>query len=103
MLNMKRHKLPPEYGPIEETVEDILNYVNEGYPPGDFLYAVLTNNLKEAFGRADSNNREYMFQIVSFLWNHVPSGCWGSPEKVKAWLDFKRQQREMENVAERKE
>ena len=61
-------------------------YIENRIPPGGFLMAVLSNNLVEACSRADSINRERLFDIVSFLYNEVPSVCWGSPEKVKAWL-----------------
>jgi hypothetical protein len=53
--------------------------------PGDFLAAVIRNNLKEALGRADIENRAAIFDIVSWWYNEAPSPCWGSPEKVKAW------------------
>lgn len=76
----------------KQTIDD---YVNLGLQPGDFIRAVLTNNLKEAFGRADSENREAMFDIVSYCYNHIPASCWGSPEAVEAWLSFKHQQRRM--------
>lgn len=61
-------------------------YVENRIPPGGFLTAVLENNLFEALMRADSINRERLFDIVSFLYNEVPSGCWGSPKAVKTWL-----------------
>ena len=92
---------PGQYAHIQDTVESIDRYVNDGIPPGDFLFAVLSNNLKESFKRADSNNCRYMADIVRYLYNYVPSACWGSPESVKTWLDFKRQQREMERVSKR--
>jgi len=27
--------------------------------------------------------------IVKYIYNNVPSGCYGSPEEVKKWLDGK--------------
>ena len=53
--------------------------------PGDFLTAVIQNNLTEALGRADDENRVAIFDIVSWWYNEAPAPCWGSPEKVKAW------------------
>lgn len=61
-------------------------YVNDHTPTGGFLQAVLENNLRESFGRADEEAREQLFEIVSYCYNHIPSNCWGSPEKVEAWL-----------------
>lgn len=71
------------------TLESIQRYVEDGIPPGDFLYAVLTNNLREAFGRADEDNLAAMGDIVAFCWCKIPSQCWGSPEKVSAWMKQK--------------
>jgi len=65
----------------------ILNYVQNRVPPGHFLYAVLTNNLREAFGRADESNTTAMRDIVAYCYNKIPATCWGSPEHVKAWLE----------------
>ena len=71
------------------TKDRIDAYVSDGVPPGGFLQAVLANDLREAFGRADENNRGAMFDIVSYCWNKIPGECWGSPEKVKAWIERK--------------
>lgn len=73
---------PPPPG----VIESLELYVKERIPPGDFLYAVLTNNLRESFGTADENNRAAMFEIVSYCWNKIPADCWGSRERVQAWL-----------------
>jgi hypothetical protein len=64
----------------------LIRYILYGVPTGSFLQAVLSNDLMEAFGRADIFNRAGMFSIVSFLYNHAPSQCYGSPEKYSAWL-----------------
>ena len=61
-------------------------YVENRVSPGGFLTAVLCNDLRESFARADDINRLRMFDIVSWLYNEAPSPCWGSPEKVKNWL-----------------
>ena len=72
----------PEY-----TKASIDRYAKDRVPTGGFLYAVLTNNLSEAVGRADSANRLHLPAICSYIYNEIPSACWGSPEKVKKWLE----------------
>jgi len=62
-------------------------YIEGRTPPGGFLTAVLNNNLMEAMGRADRINRERLFDICNFLYNEAPAVCWGSPERVKRWLE----------------
>jgi len=52
---------------------------------GDFLTAVLENNLMEAVGRADDINREHLHTICMFVHNELPANCHGSPAKVLAW------------------
>jgi len=83
----------------QDTLESINLYVAEGIPPGDFLLGVLSNDLREAFGRADSRNTEAMEHIVAYCYNKIPSACWGSRDKVNAWLSFKLQQRTMQQQA----
>lgn len=67
-------------------IDGIRNYVDERIPPGGFLNAVLENDLKEAFSRADEQSLAGMFGIVSYCYNEIPGVCWGSPQKVEAWL-----------------
>jgi len=54
---------------------------------GDFLTAVLENNLMEAVGRADHINKQLLPEICMYVYNEMPSTCHGSPEKVKLWLE----------------
>jgi hypothetical protein len=61
-------------------------YIEHRVPPGNFLTAVLSNDLRRACERADDVNRHLLFEIVGWLYNEAPSPCWGSPEKVAAWL-----------------
>lgn len=66
-------------------------YVNNGIPTGDFLYAVLTNNLFEAAGRADEGNRYNLAAICEYIYNYIPAPCWGTKEKVAEWLKLHRE------------
>lgn len=61
-------------------------YIENGIPPGSFLTAVLSNDLMEAFRRADDVNRLAMLDYAMFLHNEAPCGCFGSPEHVKDWI-----------------
>ena len=70
-----------------DTKESLDLYVSHRYQPGGFLIAVLENNLMQAMGRADEENRRDIFEIASYVYNDMPSACHGSPEKVRAWLD----------------
>jgi hypothetical protein len=61
-------------------------YRDFGRCPTDFTYAVLTNNLMDAFGRADEANLKDLADIVAYIKETMPVGAWGSPEKVAGWL-----------------
>lgn len=67
-------------------IDGIRRFVDDRIPPGGFLTAVLENDLKEAFSRADNESIAGMFEIVAYCYNEIPGVCWGSPEKVLAWL-----------------
>jgi hypothetical protein len=57
-----------------------------GLPTGDFLRAVLENNLEQAISRADDINIHALPHIVAYVRECVPSIAWGSSEKVNRWL-----------------
>jgi len=61
-------------------------YIENGIPAGSFQTAVLSNDLMEAFRRADDVNRLAMLDYAMFLANEAPCGCFGSPEHVKDWI-----------------
>ena len=64
----------------------IKRYIENHIEPGDFLMAVLTNDLTGAVGRADNENMANLPAYVSYLYNEAPSACWGSKEKVAVRL-----------------
>ena len=65
----------------------ITAYVVNRQPTGDFLTALLHNDLVAAFGRADERNTAALSEWTKLIYNDVPSGCWGSPEVVRAWIN----------------
>ena len=76
------HKIP------EHMREAMRLWIERGVPGGSFLNSVLCNDLFGAFGRADDINRAALGDYVSFLYWDAPSGCWGSPGKVKDWAEM---------------
>jgi hypothetical protein len=63
-------------------------YVERGIMPGDFLTALLSNDLVEAFRRADDNNTAAMRSWALFVYSDLPRGCWGSREIVQTWCKY---------------
>lgn len=80
-------KLRPPKVPLPPgCFESIELYVMEGISGGDFLNAVMENNLREAFGRADNAHRDALFEIVSYCYNNIPGECWGDKDRVIQWM-----------------
>ena len=69
----------------EITRESLDAWAESARPTGGFLRAVLENNLREAFARADYDNTLAMPAIMSYVYNELPGLCWGSPGRVAEW------------------
>ena len=77
---------------IPEHIREELELYRAGqhpYPFGDFLTAVLANDLVGAFKRADDQNTRIMRDYAAYLYNKMPGRCgdptrdyWGSCEAV---------------------
>ena len=77
-----------EYDRIPQSTRDSLDrYAQQRIPVGDFLTAVLSNNLFGACAYADQHNIVALGQIVKYIYNHLPSGCHGSADNVAKWLN----------------
>jgi len=65
----------------------VSRYILQGIKPGGFLTAILSNDLKEAAGRADSSNQRMLFEWASFIVNYIPAPSQGGPEQVNDWIN----------------
>lgn len=81
MLNTAKYPMIPE-----RTLNSLVLYVEHGTSIGDFLYAVLSNDLVESVNCADTENAQVLSDIVRFVYNEIPSAAWGNPNKVNAWM-----------------
>lgn len=71
----------------DHMMDALKRYTEHGQQPGGFLCAVITNDLKEACGKADDNNMRIIPAYVAWLYNEAPSGSWGTPEQFEAWTN----------------
>jgi len=78
---MKPFRIP------EHMHDGIVLYLVHKIPPGGFLTAVLENDLFGACSKADHINIGLLYVYCTFFYTVCPPGCYGSPEKVKAWLE----------------
>jgi len=81
----KAKELLPDY-----MVGALVRYFNCHIPPGDFLTAVLSNDLAEAVNRADEVNRHALGDYIIWLYNYAPGrpNGWGSPQAVQDWIAY---------------
>lgn len=61
-------------------------YIEEKVAPGHFLRFALENNLVQSINRADGESLGTLTALASFIYNELPTACWGSKEKVDQWL-----------------
>jgi len=54
---------------------------------GSFVWACITNDLSLAVGKADQHMTDRIEDIVMYLNNCFPVGCWGDEEAVKGWSE----------------
>jgi len=74
-------------GPIDHLMPGLQRYFDHHIETGSFLRSVLENDLRSACARAaDVGTRWALFELVTYIELSAPEECWGSPEKVKAWL-----------------
>lgn len=74
-------------------MDGMRNYIEHGVPPGSFLTAVICNDLFEACGHADDTNLRNIPAYCSYFYSEAPPQCWGSSEKMHAWMTRKAAQR----------
>ena len=68
--------------------DGVIRYIQHGVPPGSFLTAVFSNDLKGAVARADYINLRRIVDYAQYMMWHMPSVCQGSPEKVAEWIEI---------------
>lgn len=71
----------------ERMVNAMVKYIWQGQPVGEFLQAVIGNDLFDAAFRADTVNIRLLKQYAMFFHNTAPPDCFGSRKKYKAWLE----------------
>ena len=67
--------------------DQIIDYICTGRVTGGFMFALMSGNLYKAVQKADDTNRLQIVQLVEWIYNHAPIGCYGSEERVHAWVD----------------
>ena len=78
----------------------VTRYIDSGIQPGDFLTAIICNDLKVAVDRADTENMGNLPAYVAYFTNHAPMNCWGSKANMTSWIKTKRAEAEFKQENE---
>lgn len=81
--------LPQDRTVPDRFTEPLERYVETGRLPGDFLTAVLENDLRRAVGLATEDSLELLPALVRWLTWEAPHAAWGSRESVESWRERK--------------
>jgi len=92
-MNEIEIEIDEKTGVPKHTLSALSHYVNLGIPTGGFLRSVLSNDLMGSFARADDFNLKAMKEIVSYIYNELPSNCHGSADRYLDWLAIFRDNR----------
>ena len=76
-----------DYGIPKHMHRPAFRYVKYGEIGGSFLTALLENDFMDIMGKADDKNRRALKNWARFIYNALPSGCWGSREQVIRWSE----------------
>lgn len=93
----KAHEMLPEH-----CAQSLIDYFEKGWRPGDFLAAILANDLVEAFARADHINKPRIEDYINWLYWYPPGRPfgWGSYEAIKKWVEEAEEERYAEEETE---
>lgn len=75
-----------EYGIPPHLHGGLTRYLQARIRPGRFIYSVLTNDLNEAMLRWAGPGPNPSEGLIRFFCSEVPAPCWGSVDKVEAYL-----------------
>jgi len=66
--------------------EEIVAYLRHGDEPCGFTRAILENDLRSALRSGDPVSLIVLPKLAQWLESRAPARAWGSPERVKNWL-----------------
>ena len=75
-----------KYAIPSHLIRALLLYARERQPVGHFLQNVIANDLMGAMGRAAPVSRASLYQLTMFIFNELPSPCWGTQSRYNMWL-----------------
>lgn len=71
---------------VPHMLGSLTRYIDQRTKPGDFLCAVIQNDLIGAVQLGNPESVANLPAYVAYLHNMAPPDCWGSKEKFETWL-----------------
>ena len=62
-------------------------YLEQGIHPGGFMESVITNDLRGAIMRADSDNLRVLPDWIAWWMQYAPADSWGSYAAMHQWIE----------------
>ena len=82
------------YADVPMDLLDLLNdYVEHGMHPGGAMLAFVSNDLFGTIKRADSTFLKHLRLLCLYVFNYLPVGAYGTPDRVEWWSGLSRAQR----------
>jgi len=70
-------------------IDALCDYAVSGTLTDELLRAALENDLRKSVRAAHPDRPEVLPDLVGFIETRLPAECFGSPEKVSAWIAAK--------------
>ncbi len=77
--------------------ETVRGYLEAGLAPGSGWAAILRGDLMAVL-MVDQDTMEALPQILRWLHNRAPGGCWGTAERYHSWMAERRLERNLPTV-----
>ena len=76
-----------DYDVPKHTQGALTRYFYNHYSPGGFVTSALALDIESANARADRWNKEHVPSIFQWIEDNLPEECYGSYDKVRAWIN----------------
>ena len=82
----------------ENTLDTLRSYVVNGIRPGGFLTGIITDDLNKTCREAAGDNKKAVVSIWTFLFQKMPSSCWGSTKKMREWNGLRSKEEDVKYI-----
>jgi len=85
LAQLMRLELPITVSKRNETA--LTRYLVHHQEPTPFIRAVLVGDLLEVARQGNREELADLPELIAWIYRRAPMACWGTPERVRMWLD----------------